>query len=289
MRLDKLNLLPLLACGFAMGLTACGGDTAVDDTGWADADTDTDADSDTDSDTDADSDTDTDYFDTYATSIQFYTGWHEDSMSSVYFSGSEQPPLVEIQFYEEDYFEAGDDRYTCYWVGAPVLNSLSDLELGDNIWIGWDVSLQLADPSYTNCTDFDPELWGEDTPTTVFETLPFGMGWGPPTTEFYTVVHDGLIDYGWSETDWEDQMGPFMFAHYIALYDDTAGALVGFENGIARSFVTDDAYEVVGDDDGYLIPIEVRNGPSSYVDMVPDGYVNSSPWYYWYAEALYLQ
>ena len=286
MRLDKLTLLPLLVGGFALGLTACGGDTTTGDTGWADTDTDADTDADSDSDSDSDSDTDTDTdadFDSYAASIALYTGFHDGDLTSVYFSGSEQPPLVEITFYEEDYFEAGDERYTCTWVGAPAQNSLSDLELGDNLWIGWDVSLQLPDPGYTDCADFNVDKWGEATPTSVLESLQFGIGWGPALQETYDSLHDLLIDdYGWSETEWNDNYGPKLYSQYIAMYDSDVGALSGFENGLGRSLITDEAYEIVYDDDGYATFIEVS-------DSMPDGYSYSIPWYYWYAEQLFLQ
>ncbi len=271
MRLDKLTLLPLLVGGFAMSLTACGDDTTTSaDTGWADAD--------------ADADTDADYFDSYVMGISPVFGYHGGEMTEYYYSGSESPPFVRITFYEEDYFTGYDDRYTCEWVGEILPNSLNDLALGDGIWIGWDVSFQSFGPDYTSCDNFDPEVWGDSSPTTVIETAELGLGYGPMSSEWAAEVSGAYMDYyGWSQTEYMDEYGKYFYSLYIATYVESAGGLVGFEAGsTALTYLTDDAYEIVFGDDGYSSFVEVGDG-------MPEGVSTSSNWYLFYAEEFLLQ
>ena len=249
MRLDKLTLLPLLAAGFALGLTACGSDDGgTDDTGWTDTDTDTD--SDTATDTDTDTDTDADYFDTYAVFWGWETAFDGSDLVSWYYEGTEVPPVVDITFAEEDYFVGYDERYACHWYGVIVPNGLDDLEMGDNLWIGWDVSFQFLE---TDCDDFDPELWGDDTPTAVIEDYPFGIGWGAASAE----MEADLKGAGVSEADWAVDWEPYVYSGYIAYLDTSIGGLYGIEVDIAFSYETSEAMEPEVDADGYLIAKEL--------------------------------
>ncbi len=238
-------------------LPACGGSgTTGDDTGWADADTDT------------DSDTDTDFFDTYIVFVSFDGGVDEDEIVSHYYDGEEYPPYFELMFAEEGYFDAYDDRYTCAWYGSPIANGYDDLSQGDHLWIGWDLSLQYLS---TDCDNFDPEIWGANTPTDAIESMAFGFGFGPTTEEFQADVENNWgVDW---ETDWE----PYVFSGYVAFWSEDDDALVGSETNYAWNFEVDGDFTVLTEEEDGYDYLVYADAPE---DM-PVGYVRSNSFWGW--------
>lgn len=201
--------------------------------------------------------------------ISYDGGVDGEDLVSHYYEGTEYPAYFEFTFAEEEYFDGYDDRYTCSWWGSPSPNGLSDLSLGDNIWVGWDMSLQVID---TDCTSFDPELWGDETPTSVIESMDFGYGFGPTSDDFKGEIVDNWgVDW---TTDWE----PYVFSGFVAWWSDKDDALFGSETNYSWNFQVDDAWELVTEtgDDGYDYLV-YEPAPTE----APRGYVRSNAFWGW--------
>lgn len=259
----SLTLLGGLGCGDKEDDS-----TVVDDT---DADTDTDTDSDTDSDTD----TDTEVFEDYAVFMNFRLAVADDALSAYNYEDEngdlqEVTPYVEMTIAEEAYFDAYDDKYTCTWYGYVVENGLDDLQA--DVWIGWDVSFLLID---TDCENFDPEIWGEETPTTKIEEVQFGIGFGELGGDFKTSVQSAFEDAGY---DWENEYAPYVIGMYLAAYDPDSGALAGGQANIAYAYEMEDDGALISDADGNLIPYDI----STATEMPQPSFVFGPAFYGYY-------
>ena len=142
-------------------------------------------------------------------------------------------PYVIVDFYTQDYFDTqGDERYTCTWYGditelavtSMPTATVTDGSAGPDLWIGFEVGLTVSmvdDGSgqmvaATNCESFDAEVWGSEDPTTVIESLIWGMGAGP----LDAAVEDSLsTNY---PDEWAESLGAELYGGYYG-----AGAAQG--------------------------------------------------------------
>lgn len=261
-----------------IGAPACGekeDDTGSDDSVEGDADADSDADTDTDSDSDSDSDTDANVFEDYAVFMNFRLGHIDGSMTAYGYidedgAAQEVTPYVEMTFAEEDYFDTGDERYTCTWYGYVVENSLDNL--GVDPWIGWDVSFLFID---TDCENFDEEIWGEGTPTTLLESAQFGIGFGEMDSDLTDSFKAAVEDAGY---DWEADYEPYLFGMYLAPYDDEVGGLAGGQVNIAYAYELDEDGMLTYDGDDNLIAYDITGTD----EMPSPAFVYGPAWFGYY-------
>ena len=215
-------------------------------------------------------DPDSPYFDDFAVGFSYYFGYSGGDPHSVYFSGSEQPALVVATFYEEDYFDAGDEAYTCQWIGE--MNGFSDDDLGiSDIWAGWTFSVAEYD---TDCLSMDPANYGGSTPKTLFESSTQALGLDELSSSFASDL-ESVVGSTW-ETDYE----PYMFAGLLGYYDKSSLSFLGIESNYALSYEIDDDDELVYDSSGYATPIELDGSGA------PQGYVYVGAYYLYYADGL---
>ena len=175
--------------------------------------------------------------------------------------------MIEVSFYEQDWFESGEDRHRCSWIGEVATESSDELGVGGALWVGWSASLALVD---TTCAGFSPIRWGEDTPTGVLESEPLGIGFGPSSEDFTAELYESLRASGWSEADWEASFGPFLYSTWFAA-SGADGDLEGAEINMTRTFQVDDDWNVITDESGASTPLMVGDGQ-------PPGYVRSQSW-----------
>lgn len=166
---------------------------------------------------------------------------------------TQETPWVEIQFVTDDYFDTGDDRYACTWLGnvVPADGTYlpTDFDL-DNLWLGFEVKFELVvaedGTPQTDCYDFDPEVWGEDSPTTIVEATTWGVGYAPLSSEFATTLETAVTDAG---LDWDADWAPYAFAFYLGFPDENGAMSVG-EIGYTFGYELDETLNFVYDDEG---------------------------------------
>lgn len=244
--MTKLAPLGLLATGLLFA--GCGEKDGCDTSTGADCDTsetDADADGDSDSDTDSDSDADTDVtFDAYAMGMSVVAGYDGSGLVGYVASGNAVNSFAVITMYEEDYFDAGDDRHLCEDIYDITENGIDDLQV-DGIYGGWDISLLYSGPTQDSapCENFDEDVWGSDTPVDVLEGTALGVGVGPISDTFKNDYLKPWVEgAGYS---WETDFAPFWMSYYLAFYDTDSGALAGSELGYTWIFEADENMELV--------------------------------------------
>ena len=274
MRLMKLASVASLGL---FALTGCDKeeicDTAVEDCDPVTDDTDADTDADADTDTDTDTDT-TSYFDSYAVGFEWNVGHDGSGLTSYGIDGTAQDPWVTVTFYEESYFDAYDDRYSCSWVGTVVDNGLDTLG-ADGLWIGHAVSLEAFD---TDCGDFDPDEWGGDTPTSKLESMELGIGYAGLSVDFAADLEEAIVSQG---GDWSEYDG-YMFATWLAFYDEETGALAGTESGWTYAYELDAQGDIAYDAEDAPLRYNVAGG----TEMPAPAFVQSGAWQLYYAWAV---
>jgi hypothetical protein len=275
--------LGMLTLGLLAGLSACTDkaedcDTAAledcSDTNSADADTDADADSDTDADADADA-----YFEPYAMGFEWVTGFSDGAYGGWLGSdGSEGAPFVSVTVYEEAYFDAGDDRYTCTY--NAYFNEVAVDDMGvDGLWYGAEV--ELVDAASTDCTNLNPDDWGATDPSGFLLDNRFALGFGPLGPNVGPSLEQAVDD---AELDWDVDFAPYAFSYYMGFTKDTAAAFADTETvsdyGFSYAYEVEADMSLSTDADGNLVAIEGGNAS----EMPDPAYIQSNAWYLPYAE-----
>jgi len=183
------------------------------------------------------------------------------------------PPVMMLTLAEDRYFTSGgNDSYTCSWFGVMNVEGLDSLD-DPSLWAGYAISLDFLE---TDCTNMDPWVWGERTPTSMLESAFLGIGYRPMSPGFESVIKAQVDDSGlrWAQ-DWE----PFVFTMVMGLWDEDSGKLIGSEVDYAFSYEMSQgalSYGLSGD------PIPQRLSDSTglpegliagypYFDMAPSG------------------
>ena len=236
--------LGLLTLSLLAGLSACTDkvedcDTAAgeDCTGEGDADTDADADSDTDSDADADA-----YFEPYAMGFNWITAYDDGAFTGWLASdGSDSQPFVSVTVYEEAYFDAGDERYSCTY--NAYFNEVAIDNMGlEDLWYGAEVELADAGEGSTDCSNFNTDDWGATDPSAALLANRFALGFGPLGPNVGPSLEQAVNDAGY---DWENDYEPYAFSYYMAFTQDASAAFADTESASDYGFTY--AYEVEDD------------------------------------------
>ena len=283
MRRLTLSVTLLLSVGLAL---ACGGgEDPVDEDTWlvqeADADTDADSDSDSDSDSDADSDADSDSdsdadadvtFVPYAVGFSWSLGFEDDGYVGWSSDGSYNDPFVEVTFYEEAYFNSGDDRYACTWYA--YVQDLGEDDMGvSGLWYGAEVAL--IDAGVNNCEGFDAKVWGATTPTKRMTDMRFGVGFGPLGPEVGPSLEQAVYDAGY---DWERDWEPYVFSYYMGFTRSSSTSLSANvqELGYGIAFEVDTSMGLAAEPESLDIAGDLR--------LPKRAFLNGRGWLFPYAE-----
>jgi len=122
----------------------------------------------------------------------------------------------------------------------------------DDLWLGYAISLDFLE---TDCFDMDPWVWGESTPTTMLEQTFLGVGFGPMSPEFESVIRPQVSSSGFF---WDSDWAPYVFSMTLGLYDQETGELEGTEIDYAFAYKMSDGaltYDYVGDP----MPVRLAN------------------------------
>ena len=183
MTLTRLSLLALAAASFT--IAGCFG---KDDTG------DTNPEADTDTDTDSDTDTDVNYFEP----VNYTWGWQgaiiDGQPGTVSSSHSDFTPVFYVDLYAKEYFQAYEERYSCYiWYDASG-TIIDKANVGS-----WPViPVDLSVPLDTSCENLDPNVWGDDV-YAIFS----GYAWELSVTSLTSDLADAFLKH-WGEAKWEE-------------------------------------------------------------------------------------
>lgn len=221
---------------------------------------------------------DCEYFEATVMFVSLRTGYDQAGLSGytgVDSSGAafnQETPWVEVQLVTDDYFDAYDDRYACTWLGNVVPASGSNYVLDDfgvaDLWAGYAVKLELVvaedGTPQTDCYDFDPTVWGEDSPTTIIEATEFGVGFGPMSGEFAGTLQTAVEG---AALDWDLDWAPYVFSYYLGFADLTSGEVSVGEIGFGFAYELDEQMGFVYDEAGESITREL--GPDGTVDELP--------------------
>lgn len=231
-----------------------------------DADSDSDSDSDADADTDADSDSDADAdmtFNPYAVGLYVQAAWDgENLVRWADSAGNFQTPNVRFTFYEEEYFEAYDERFTCNWVGGIQVQGAAaiDVEAYDSY------EVRFSDQGTSDCGGF-PLSWGADrTPAETMTTQSFGLAFTPMSNDFASVMRPYLEDSG---SDWEGDWAPYVFSTQFNFLDGD-----GIWNEVNYAFAMDLNGDGALASDAKPVPLD---------QGIEGELITAQPWYLPYA------
>lgn len=222
-----------------------------------------------------------DYFDAYAFGVTTRTGYDGSGLVPYGIDEStQQDPYAGITFYEEDYFDTGDERYSCIEFFMLTEESVSSMGV-DDLWAGYEVSMTwYADASSNPCEDFDPSIWGADTPISLVEGTQWGVGFGDMSGDFENTMKTAVQNAG---LDWANEWAPYVFSYYLGLYDSDAGEVAGSELGWGFAFEVDESTWIPKADGDNLIPFEM----SSATELPSPAYVSGSCLYLPYTSNLF--
>ena len=192
-----------------------------------------------------------DYFDTDYWGWNLLFGVQDGAMSSVWVSGVENPPLMEIMLMQEEYFTDGEVGNVCslnYEIEGRPASSWSEA------WLDWELQLT---PTDTDCANLDPEQWGEDPHAAI--TAGFEVTVGPLDPDLATVVS------GWF-SDWESGVEPYTFGSNQ--YVD--GALAnGYQTAYGWASEVDEDMNMVSPETYgvQLTTDQLTTGPDAFYDI----------------------
>lgn len=239
---------------------------------------------------------DCEYFEATVMFVSLRTGYDQSGLSG--YTGvdsngaaySQDTPWVEVQLVTDDYFDAYDDRYACTWVANVVPAGGGSFVADDfgvsDLWIGYGVNFELFvsedGTPQTDCYDFDPEVWGEDSPTAVLESTEFGVGFAPMSAEFQTTLQ-GAVEG--ANLDWDLDWAPYVFSYYLGFADIDTGEVGVGEVGFGFAYELDEQMGFIYDEAGDAITREL--GPDGTVDELPPySFVSGGSLYGYYTTGL---
>jgi hypothetical protein len=268
--------LGLLTLSLLAGLSACTDkgeecDSAAGED-CTDTETDADADADADSDTDADADADAEFV-PYAMAIDWTTAYADGSYGGwLNTDGTDGRPFLAVTLYEEAYFDARDDRYSCQYFAYFEEVAVDNMGV-DDLWYGAEVELE--DAGNTNCTNLNPDDWGATDPSGFMLDHRFAIGFGPLGPNVSETLPQAVID---AELDWEVDFAPYVFSWYMGWTRDSAAQFADTDTvsdwGWARAYEVEDGTLSV-DAEGNLVQLE----GGTATEML-DGVMSANAWYY---------
>lgn len=291
-----------LGSGALLALACGGGDGSTTEDTWnvIDADADTDADSDSDSDSDADSDSDSDAdsdsdsdsdsdadsdadadvsFEPYVMAFSWDMGFEDDSYTGwIGPDGTAGDPFVTVTVYEERYFDAGDDRYSCTWYGYISEVGADDMGVS-GLWYG--AEIQLSDAGATDCSGFDRSIWGDDNPGAMLTSNRWALGFGPLGDNVSPSLEGAVNDAG---LDWSGDWEPNVFSYYMGFTTSSSAAFEDTETvsdyGYALAYEVDTSMTLQTDADGEATVLDI----ASDARLPRRAYISGAGWFLPYAE-----
>jgi hypothetical protein len=213
---------------------------------WVEGDTDTDSDADT------DTDTDTDVPDVEPPWMALSSAVTvDDGLWGYGVGGAWTDPYMSVTFYEDAWFDTGDEQYRCDWWGRLSDDGKTVFPESTEVWKAWRVELDSFD---TDCSGFDVGVWNGETPSGHMNGFKLGIGWGPLSQQRATELEDAFTDAG---QDWS-QVGPTLHSVWYA-FDDGSGQWDVYEGGYGIAFEVDADYELVYED-GEAIALDSDRG-----------------------------
>ncbi len=177
------------------------------------------------------------------------------------------PPVMMLTLAEDRFWETGNEAYTCSWFGVMNVEGW-DLLDDPELWAGYAISLSFLE---TDCTNLDPWVWGERSPTSMLERSFLGVGYRPMSADFEAVIKNQVSDNGlrWAQ-DWE----PYVFTMVMGLWDEDGGKLIGTEVDYAFAYKMVDgalSYDLSGNP----IPMPLSEAEGA----LPQGLVAGYPYF----------
>ncbi len=205
----------------------------------ADTDADVDADTDSDADSDADTDADTDVFDAYVFSVNITGGYAGEGLVSYRNEGTAIAPFARVTFYDEGYFDAGDERYLCedYY---EVVDEGADALGMSGLWLGRSVGLSYLGSGDPACEHFDSAIWPGGSPVETLEAVELGVGAAPLSSDMSELLESWIEGAGY---DWQTEFQPYWLGSVLA-FDEGSG-LEGAELGYTWVIEADQDMEFV--------------------------------------------
>ena len=223
------------------------GDSDTDTDADSDSDSDSDADSDTDADSDSDSDADSDVtFAPAGIGLTVLASWDgENLVRWADVDGNFQPAYAQFTFYEEEYFEGGDERYTCVWSGSIQVqgDAAIDVEAYESL------EVRFSDLGTGTCSGF-PLTWGEArNPAAVLSGQSFGLAFTPMSAEFEESFRSQVEA---ADLDWESDWQPYAFSTQLSVLGSSNPNWIEMSYAVAVDLDDDGAVS----DNSSLIPLE---------------------------------
>lgn len=158
-------------------------------------------------------------FDPYAVFMGAQGAYNGETMDGYYlFPNDEtswQEPYITVMFVEQEYFNNYNGAYACTWTGD--MDIVQPVELGEpSLWNAWEVQLTLIT---TDCENFEPAVWGSDTPTAKLENIRLAVGYGPMSNEMRTSFQQAVQSWG---EDWNEYR-PYTFSTWFGFQDGFGG------------------------------------------------------------------
>ena len=214
---------------------------------WVEGDTDTDSDADTDTDTDTDVPEVEPPWMAVVSNVTV-----DDGLWGYSVDGAWTDPYVGVTFYDDAWFDTGDEQYRCEWWGWLANDGKTVFPASTGVWKAWRVELDSFD---TNCTGFDVDVWNGQTPSGHMNGRKLGIGWGPMSDARAVELEDAFVDAGY---DWSD-VGPTLHSVWYG-FDDGSGQWDVHEGGYGIAFAVDADYGLVYGDDGKAVALESDRG-----------------------------
>lgn len=269
--------LGLLTLSLLAGLSACTDKAEECDSAagedCTDTETDADADADADSDTDSDADADAEFVPA-AMAIDWTAGYADGSYGGwVNSDGSDGRSYLTLTLYEEAYFDARDERYSCVYFA--YFNEIAIDNMGvDDLWYGAEVELE--DAGNTDCTNLNPDDWGATDPSGFMLENRFAIGFGPLGPNVSETLPQAVLD---AELDWDADFAPYVFSWYMGWTRDSEAAFADTDTvsdwGYSYAFEVEEDGSLSVDAEGNNVRLEAGSASE-----MPTGVMSARAWYY---------
>jgi len=192
------------------------------------------------------------------TYLELWAGWDGEDLVSyrIDSTGEERPPSIEILFANSNFLSTGNlTEGACTWTGELTIIDETDMGMqGDFLWVGFELALSLIE---TDCADFDPAVWGDDTPTAVYESNSLMIGFGPL---------GNLENILSSDEDWMETGKPYYFASYWGPQVATTSGEGAIEGAYGLAYEMNAQNTIELNEDGTPQQVEIE-------DEMPEGVV----------------
>lgn len=183
-------------------------------------------------------------------------------------ANSWQEPYISIMFVEEEYFDNYNGQFSCTWTGNVTEAVEGPLGVPDE-WFGYVIGVELVE---TDCQNFDPNEWGDTTPTLRIEALELGVAYAPMSSEMTNQFQQAIQSWG---EDWSEYQ-PYIFSTWFG-FKDAFGAWENLEADFTFAYELHPEGGMVYGPNGDNVKVDVTSGEA------PMGLYGSQAWRGFYA------